>query len=365
MTRRVVARHDDRLHARIIGSRALRYDEGADASIDRPPHVRAGSSLAWIGTHLAVVQDDANFLAIVDPVAGGVSAVTLPAGAELRRQFDDSRGNKADKVDLEALASVPQADGSGMLVAFGSGSSSRRESIVLVRTRATPATADVAVRHVPALFAAIRADASFAGSELNIEGAVYTGGKIRLFNRGNGATRADVHAVDATADLDWTELLTYLNGPEGAPSPRLTDVAQFELGSLDRVRLTFTDAALLCTASAAGERKFLYSATAEASPDAIRDGPVAGSAIGIIAEATVGPTALLAAQPTREWAMEVSARWTVLRDGGGAPFAGKVEGIVPHQSDGRRAYVIVDRDAGDWPSELCEIALDGPWFADD
>jgi hypothetical protein len=40
----------------------LRYDEGADRSLDRLEHVRAGSSLAWVPGGIAVVQDDANFL---------------------------------------------------------------------------------------------------------------------------------------------------------------------------------------------------------------------------------------------------------------------------------------------------------------
>ena len=106
MTRRVVARHDPRLIARVVARWPLRYADGADAAVDRPAHVRAGSSLAWVGDRLVVVQDDANFLALVDPRDASVQVTTLPAAAGGTRQFDDGRGNKRLKMDLEAVASA-------------------------------------------------------------------------------------------------------------------------------------------------------------------------------------------------------------------------------------------------------------------
>jgi hypothetical protein len=59
----------------------------------------------------------------------------------------------------------------------------------------------------------------------------------------------------------------------------------------------------------------------------------------------------------------IVARWTIL-EGPHTTFLDKVEGIAPHPRDPRRAYGIIDRDAHDRPCELCEIVLDGPWFAD-
>jgi len=40
------------------------------------------SESAWVGERLAVVQDDANFIALVDPASGLASSVVLPAGAD-------------------------------------------------------------------------------------------------------------------------------------------------------------------------------------------------------------------------------------------------------------------------------------------
>ncbi|MGZ3477188.1 MAG: hypothetical protein ACXWUG_26785, partial [Polyangiales bacterium] len=57
---------DPDLEVVIRGRRELRYGLGADPSIDRPAHVRAASAVVRMGTRLAIVQDDASFLALVD-----------------------------------------------------------------------------------------------------------------------------------------------------------------------------------------------------------------------------------------------------------------------------------------------------------
>ena len=112
--------------ARVESRRALRYEAGADVDTDRPAHVRAGSGCAFVdvpgvGRRLAVVQDDCNFIALVDVAASGkagVSAIALPRGPAGFRQFDSGRGNKSHKLDLESVASV-SVDGAPALLAMG------------------------------------------------------------------------------------------------------------------------------------------------------------------------------------------------------------------------------------------------------
>jgi hypothetical protein len=326
--RQINGLQDPSLVACIVRSTPLLYRAGVDAAADRPGHVRAGSSLAFLGRHLAVIQDDANFVAWFDPAESQVEVIPLPAGHEGKRLFDDGRGNKRWKLDLEACV----ADGE-RLVAFGSGSSPLRERLVIVSGLASDRTA-VTVHDAPAFYAALRAAADFAGSELNIEGAVLLdGGRLRLFQRGNGAARGGLRPVNATADIAWAALLAYLQNPE-TPTPfRLENICQYNLGALDGVPLTFTDAA------AAG-KAILFSAAAEASPDAIQDGPVAGSVLGIIDS-------------------DGTARWTLLLDADGRPFAGKVEGVA--RSAGGAIYVIVDKDDPALASELCRVELVGSW----
>ncbi|MEW5929863.1 MAG: hypothetical protein AB1941_20615 [Gemmatimonadota bacterium] len=333
MMREVEAVEDPALVARVVSRTPLLYGAGADPDADRPGHVRAGSSLAWVDGRIAVVQDDANFVALVDPETLRADAVHLPAGHGGKRQFDDRRGTKEYKLDLEACVAVP-GEGGDVLLAFGSGSSPRREQVAVLEgwARGEPA---VALRDASALYALLRAAADFAGSELNVEGAVWMDGRVRLFGRGNGAARGGVLPVDATCDLEWDALRAYLRDPDAAPPPEPGDVVRYRLGTVDGLRLGFTDAAL------AGGR-LLFCASAEDSPDATRDGRVAGSSLGVLGA-------------------DGGARWTLLRDERGDPFTGKVEGLAVPPGSRDRAWVVVDRDDPDAPSELCGVELAGGW----
>lgn len=315
--------------ARLIRSIPLRYAEGADPALDRPAHVRAASAVAKIGGRLAIVQDDANFVALVDPATGLANAIALPAGEGGLRQFDDLRGNKRFKLDLESCVLLEDG-GVPVLLAFGSGSSPLRERIVAVRGIGG-ARREVRVIGARALYAGLRASRAFAGSEMNVEGAVIlTWETLRLFNRGNGASVDDLHPIDASCDLHLPTLIDYLRDPESASPPSPENVVRYELGEIDGHPLTFTDVTL-------HEGRVWFTATAEASPDAVRDGPVAGSAIGTL-EAGV-------------------ARWARVMGEDGSPFDGKIEAI--EMRDARSAWVLVDRDDPLRPSELCEVALEG------
>jgi hypothetical protein len=332
MTARVIAAPDAALGARIVRSVPMLYAEGADEALDRPAHVRAGSGLARAGGRLVVIQDDANFLALVDPGSGRADSVPLPAGPGRRRQFDEGRGNKHYKLDLEACVVVPGAGGD-LLVALGSGSSPRREQVAVVR--GLPGTSpEVTLYDASAVYAELRAAGDFVGSEMNVEGAVFVDGRVRLFQRGNGAPVGDARPVSATCELDWETLYAHLRAPHAAPPPKPTSIVQYELGTVSGLPLGFTDATLAGSA-------LLFSAAAEDSPDATRDGEVAGSVLGVLGAN--------------------EARWTLLRDDSGDRFAGKVEGVLVDGERPRRAYVVVDSDDAHVPSMLCEVELTGRW----
>jgi hypothetical protein len=332
-----IAREDPTLAAVVVAQMPLYYAEGADASVDRPAHVGAGSSLAWIPGGIALVQDDANFIAIVEPREGTARAIALPAGHAGKRQFDERRGTKQHKLDLEACVAV-ESEGRMVLAAFGSGSTSRREQVLLVGGWES-GRPEVALIHAPRLYAILRREHAFAGSELNVEGVVQIGVRLRLFGRGNGALRDAVRPVNATCDLDWPMLLAHLREPDRIPPPPPTDVVRYELGTLGGIPLSFTDATV-------SGSTILFSATAEDSPDATRDGRVAGSAIGVI-DGTG------------------RARWAPLTEASGRPFAGKVEGLVGASGVGGgatdRLYMVVDADDPAAPSVLCTVQLRGSW----
>lgn len=327
--------------ARVLTRRKLYYSDGADPARDRPAHVRAGSGCAFVdvpgqGRRLAVVQDDARFIALVEPQGRRVDVVELPAGRGGVRQFDKQRGNKMDKLDLEAVCALT-VDGAPALLAVGSGSAAPRE--VLVLTRFTADGPVVEELPAPALFSRLRATKAFAGTELNVEGVALIdeahggapGGTLRLFNRGNGAPPA----VDATGDLPLRAVLAYLRDPLAHAAPTPTNVVAYDLGAVDGTRLTFTDAC----ASAHG---VVFLAAAEASPNAIDDGEVKGTAIG-----------LLRPDGTRVLVPLVDERGAVLTD--------KVEGIALDPASPGMAFIVVDRDDAKAPAELLSVAL--PSFA--
>jgi hypothetical protein len=329
----VTATLDETIAAVVVAQSALYYADGADALTDRPGHVRAGSGLAAVPGAIALIQDDANFIALITPGEGRARALPLPAGMGGLRQFDDVRGNKKYKLDLEACVAVETADGT-LLLALGSGSKRRREQAVLVRGWEAERP-EVRLVHVPRLFESLRRERAFAGSELNVEGAVFLGDRLRLFGRGNGAVRDNVRPVNATCDLDWPTLLAHLESPDSAPPPAPTNVVRYELGALDGIPLTFTD-------GASRGPSVLYSAAAEASPDATRDGRVSGSALGVIDQ--MG-----------------HARWTPLVDPSGAVFVGKVEGVAAAGGAVDRVYAVVDADDPNTASVLCTVELRGRW----
>lgn len=344
MIRPLRATRDPQLQARIQNCVPLRYRDGADASIDRPAHVRAGSSLARVGQDLVVVQDDALFLALIEPSSGLARGVPLPAGKGGVRLFDDGRGNKNRKLDLEACVAVPDLDsphGAEMLLAFGSGSKAPRERVVMARLGSAGESARETVRvfEAPDLYALLRGAADFAGSDMNIEGAVFMDGTVRLFNRGNGKARRGLLPVDATIDFAWPDLHAHLHG---GPVPEVGNITQHDLGTLDGQRLSFTDAALWRVESH-GVETILFSSAAEHSSDATTDGQVAGSALGVMNVDGSG------------------ARWAPLLGADGAAFPGKIEGVMPTTGDESTVWVVVDTDDYERPSELCEVALSGPW----
>lgn len=331
--RRVVSNQDPELAAQVRSRITLHYTTGADAAIDRPAHVRAGSSLAWFGSRLAVVQDDANFIGLVDPANQDIQALTLPEGHAGLRQFDDTRANKRWKLDLEACVVVPDGKDE-LLLAFGSGSTAARERIVVVR-RQDEAPPHIAVYAAARFYQILRSTADFAGSELNIEGAAIVGDRLRLFQRGNGAPRGELRPVDATCDLPLDQVLAYIHEPS-APVPTPDTIVQYDLGAIGHCRLTFTDSLFY-------RGSVLYSASAEDSPDAVLDGPVTGAALGVIDENGL-------------------ARWALLTNPAGEPMVAKVEGLLPSREQANELWIVVDPDDPHVPCELYRVELHGPWF---
>lgn len=333
------AQVDPALSVRVLGTRELRYSVQARLGDDRPLHVRAASGLAFTQGRLAVIQDDVAFIATV--AAGEVAAITLPRGADGRRRFEVEIGNKHEKLDLEACVSIGED-----LFAFGSGSTPMRERVVHVGYATRVLDAAPLYRHLR----------DEIGGAINIEGvalvctdsdvdepqdAGHSGAlqlwpgvddpvdgarELWLFHRGNTGPDDRGPTIVRFARVP---LVRWLLG--NGPMPQPLGSTRVDLGSVDGVRLGFTDAVAI------GDRVF-YIAAAEDSPNAVDDGRVLGSQIGVIRGDVVRATPLTA---------------------GGAPL--KAEGLAFQPGETRRAFVAIDPDDIATPAQLYEVELVGDW----
>ncbi|HEX6570517.1 MAG TPA: hypothetical protein VF055_00750, partial [Steroidobacteraceae bacterium] len=265
---------------------------------------------------------------VLDAAAGSIEPILLPHSPDGARVFDDLRGNKAFKLDLEACVALPD----GRLVALGSGSSPRRERIVVL---AAPVglTGDSRLAMVDASdwYAEMRSHAEAQGAELNVEGAVIQGARLRVVQRGHGK-RPTTHwnaLLDFTLDdfLDWLDR-------RGA-TPRACALLEVRLGaSRDGVPFGFTDAAVTQDGSLA------FLACAEDSADVRSDGPVLGCRFGWIDpdDASVLVTDVL--EPDR--------RPTML----------KLEGLEARLEDPHAFDVVADMDRPEEPAVHAELRVD-------
>ncbi|MEW5723637.1 MAG: hypothetical protein AB1896_11060 [Thermodesulfobacteriota bacterium] len=318
----IFARLDQTLQALVEQLQPLRYRDGGALADDRPGHVRAASAVRVWGQRLVVVQDDVNVLALQ---GGGTlcEAMLLPAGPGGRRVFGDGAGDKKFKMDLEACITLPD----GRLAAFGSGSSPLRERLVVVKP-----SGEVRVREAGDLYEILHKTTAFSGSELNLEGALVIGDRVRLFQRGNGAPTAELQPVDATGDLPLESFLSWLDRSEAAP--QLERIRRYDLGSVGGVRYGFTDAALI------PDGRVAFLACAEDSPDALQDGTVLGSRFGVIGRD--------------------EARITDIMDETGRPAKLKLEGIEwLEDGQGGSFVVVADMDHPEEPALLGRLRVRG------
>ncbi|MSP58987.1 MAG: hypothetical protein EXR72_01370 [Myxococcales bacterium] len=328
------AKRDPKLRARILSERTLSYEGGSElAPADRPHHVRAGSGLAWSGEKIFVIQDDADYIAVIDGAAGGGAAgfrLRSPSGGK-----DKAGGH----LQLEAVLSARDWRGD-FILAFGSGSSASRRGIA--RVRLGGGDTELGVVETPKFYQGLEEIAEFATTTLNIEGvallpkAMDGRDGVRLFHRANGKARGDGQRLNATVDIRLDALLGYLDRCKRDPASTLgtdfSNVRRYDLDEIGGVPFTFTDAATL------EDGRIVYIACAERSEDADVDGECLGTCLGVI-------------DP------DGSARYSVVVERDGSPSLRKAEGIAV--TSDKSAFIVIDPEDAEKPSTLCTVELSG------
>ena len=186
-----------------------------------------------------------------------------------------------------------------------------------------------------ALYAALRAEVAFSGSELNLEGAaVLDDTRVILLQRGNGAARGALEPVNASVEIALSELLEFVaRGGHRSGSTALGDHpvrARHDRGCTFDASPTPSLAAAICFSSRrrkphptrCATGRFLGSRSGSSSPP----GPCAG-------------------------------RGSLTQDG--APFMAKTEGLLLDRILENRAFAVIDTDDPERATELVGIELQG------
>ncbi|MBA2504863.1 MAG: hypothetical protein H0V29_02845 [Thermoleophilaceae bacterium] len=234
----------------------------------RAAHISAASGVARRGDFVYVIGDDELGLGVFRLSKEAPGALRPVLSGELSAEPDR---RKKEKPDLEALTLLPPFTDRpfGSLLGLGSGSKPQRE-----RGFVWGLAADGSLEGEPIeldlspLYERLRESAP----ELNIEGASALGDRIWLFHRGNTE-----QGLNIVVDLPLTDFIDDVQrdgriGCEGEVRTRV-----YELGELDGVPLTFSDATPLA------DELVVFTASAEPGSDPHgTDGEIRGSVVGMI-----------------------------------------------------------------------------------
>ncbi|GAB3740019.1 hypothetical protein GCM10027594_20100 [Hymenobacter agri] len=285
------------------------------------PGLPSASGVEIIGPTAYVIGDDSPFLYLLD-------AATLAVRSRVALFETDAFGTgripKATKPDLEAMTALTWPDGRAGVLVLGSGSTPARATGWFV-----PVSEQVPQRvDLSPLYALLSAQLP-AGVALNLEAAATSATELLLFQRTVG--RADAALLFV---LPLAATLAFLAGTTGAQAPAAHQLV-FELPMLDGSPAGFSGATFV-------DGLLFVSASVENTADAVLDGAVLGSFIGVV-DVVAGKATLA----RLAWA-------------DGRPYFGKVEGLAVRQqlAPGHFELLLVtDDDAGGSTAATAQLVL--------
>jgi len=246
--------------------RRLDLEEPPDPG--RPAHIASASGVVRRGDLLYVIGDDLNAVGVFRASDGAPGVLRRMLPGELPAADDDL---KAAKPDLEALTVLPPSEQApfGWLLGLGSGSGPGRD-----RAFACPLAPDGSLREEPRVIDLGPLYALLAQhvEHLNVEGACVMGERLWLMHRGNHAETTNV-----VAEVALEQLAESLHGDRRIDVQELAALRSYDLGELDGVTLTFSDA------TPVGRELLVFTASAEDDETGGgSDGAIRGSVVGTI-----------------------------------------------------------------------------------
>ncbi|MCB2377803.1 hypothetical protein LGH70_09435 [Hymenobacter sp. BT635] len=289
------------------------------------PKLPSASGIEIVGDTAYIIGDDSPFLY-------SFAAQSLVAGATMTlfetAHFSSGRIPKDRKPDLECLTAIPSGSGETGLLVLGSGATAAREQGFWVALPAGPGSATVQPVSLSRLYAALRQKLP-AGVVLNLEAAAATATELLLFQRTVGSTGGNI--------VFRLPLLVTLDALRHQGAVPAVQQQEYVLPTLQGKAAGFSGA---CTF----ENNVFITASVEDTTDAIADGEVLGSFVGLLSAAQKNPLRLAHLQ---------------LPDG--KPYRGKVESIVVRRALGAGRYealLVTDDDAGGSTAVLVELSVD-------
>lgn len=287
---------------------------------ERPPYLSAASGMVKIGGELWVVADDELHLGCFALQDGRPGRLLRVLPGELPKS---ARRRKKRKPDLEVLLRLPGLPGMrhGALLALGSGSRARRQigALIPLDSKLRPTDDPRLINAAPLLE---RLEQEFG--QVNIEGGWVWGNRFYLLQRGNRG-----RTPNALVGWALQPFIRALVDESVLPNCEPLAMREMFLGDIDGISLGFTDGAPLADGS------WVFSAVAEDTDDAYRDGNFAGAVVGV-----AGPRHGL------RWVRRIAPDY-------------KIEGIaIDAHSKASRLLMVTDADDPAQPAWLLEARPD-------
>ena len=207
--------------------------------------IGSASGLIYKDNSLLIIGDNSGFLYEYQMDSSSLKRYPL-----LENPIENTL--KKDKADFEAITLF----GDNLYI-FGSGSTKKRNKMIQVNSSDKKV---IATNDLADLYAVMQSFGAIKPEDFNIEGAIYTGERWFLLNRGNGGSHKNVLFTIEGKNLinDFTILSN-----------------DYKLPKIKGVRSSFTDGILV-------EDGIYFLATAEDTASTYDDGEVLGSFIGRI-----------------------------------------------------------------------------------
>jgi hypothetical protein len=207
--------------------------------------IGSASGLIYKDNSLLIIGDNSSFL-----YEYSIDSKDLKRHALLENPMENTP--KKDKSDFEAITHYGDS-----VYVFGSGSSENRNKMIQVNSKNKTILEKTDLTD---LYTLMQSFGEIKPEDFNIEGAIYNGENLLLFNRGNGKSKKNV-----VFTIKGKNLMNEFN--------ILTN--DYKLPKIKGVQSSFTDAILV-------DNKIYFLATAEDTNSTYKDGKILGSFVGRI-----------------------------------------------------------------------------------